>query len=104
VSSINVDVHQHGPGPPKKHAVLSFIESAAGTALLTVVLGGLVGQLISCDVQNRLRERDFNETWLKARGEQATAPPASRCHAGCISLLPSLSLVAAAGAPRPSLT
>ncbi len=40
---------------------------------MTIVLGGLVGQMISCDVQKRLRERDFDDTWLKARGELALA-------------------------------
>jgi hypothetical protein len=73
VSSINVDVRQHSTPQAPKNRVVSFLESTTGTALITIFLGGVLGQFISCDVQNRLRERDFNETWLKSRGEQALA-------------------------------
>ena len=54
-----------------KDDVLTFLGSAGGAALVTVVVGGLAGQLISCDIQNRLKAREFNDAWLKARGDQA---------------------------------
>lgn len=52
---------------------MGFWQSGSGTALITVLLGGALGQFISCDVQNRLKEREFNDTWLKSRGDQALA-------------------------------
>ncbi|MEW6210629.1 MAG: hypothetical protein AB1631_19855 [Acidobacteriota bacterium] len=48
-----------------------LLESTGGTALITVVIGGFVGQLITCSVQNSLKEREFQQSWMKARGDQA---------------------------------
>lgn len=48
-----------------------FLESSGGTALITVLLGGMAGQLITCSVQNRTREREFEQAWMKSRGDQA---------------------------------
>jgi hypothetical protein len=48
-----------------------FVKSASGTTLITVLLGGVAAQLISCDAQRRAQQREFNNTWLKSRGDQA---------------------------------
>jgi hypothetical protein len=48
-----------------------FLESSGGTALITVLIGGMFGQFISCSIQQGLKEREFQQTWLKARGDQA---------------------------------
>jgi hypothetical protein len=61
----------NAPSFGRRAQFLSFFESATGAAMVTVLLGGALGQFISCDVQNRVRERDFNDAWLKSRGEQA---------------------------------
>jgi hypothetical protein len=49
----------------------TFVTSAGGAALITVFFGGVAAQLISCDAQRRVQEREFNNTWLKSRGDQA---------------------------------
>ena len=54
-----------------KSAWLRFLESSGGTALITVVLGGIIGQLLAWSIQSGLKDREFQETWLKARGDQA---------------------------------
>jgi hypothetical protein len=55
----------------QKSAFASFLESGTATALVTVLMGGLLGQLISCDIQNKLKDREFNDAWLKSRADQA---------------------------------
>jgi hypothetical protein len=68
---LNVDVTQKSLSTPAKSPLLDFVTSAGGTALVTVLLGGVVAQLVSCDAQRRSQERDFNNSWLKSRGDQA---------------------------------
>lgn len=48
-----------------------FLESSGGTALITLVLGGLIGGYINNAYQQSQREREFQQAWLKARGDQA---------------------------------
>ena len=48
-----------------------FLESTGGAALITVLIGGLFGQWITTVVQRGATEREFNNTWLRARGDQA---------------------------------
>lgn len=48
-----------------------FLESTGGAAMITVLLGGMLGQLITWSVQKGLKEREFQEAWMKARGDQA---------------------------------
>jgi len=48
-----------------------FLESTGGAAMITVLIGGLLGQLITWSVQKGLKEREFQEAWMKARGDQA---------------------------------
>jgi hypothetical protein len=50
-----------------------LIESSGGTALITVLLGGIVGQCINLSIQKGLKEREFQQQWMKARGDQALA-------------------------------
>jgi hypothetical protein len=57
----------------EKAGWLRFLESSGGTALITVVLGGIVGSAITALVQSGLKEREFQQAWLKARGDQALA-------------------------------
>jgi hypothetical protein len=48
-----------------------FFESKFAVALVTVVIGGLFGQCITAGIQSSLKEREFQQVWLKARGDQA---------------------------------
>ncbi|HUS10021.1 MAG TPA: hypothetical protein VMZ30_06100 [Pyrinomonadaceae bacterium] len=48
-----------------------LVESQGGTALITVVIGGIFGALISGIFQWGAKEREFQQSWLKARGDQA---------------------------------
>jgi hypothetical protein len=48
-----------------------FLESSGGTALVTVIIGGLFGTLISALVQYGASGREFQQAWLKGRGDQA---------------------------------
>ncbi len=41
-----------------------FLESSGGTALVTVLLGGLLGQLITSSVQVKQQEREFQQAWI----------------------------------------
>jgi hypothetical protein len=69
---VDVEVRQHeAASSSDTHPILAFLGSAGGTALLTVLLGGVVAQMISCDSQRRSQQREFNNGWLKARGDQA---------------------------------
>lgn len=55
----------------RSNAFVDFLASAGGAAAMTILLGGVVGQLVSCDVQRRVQQREFNNGWLKSRGDQA---------------------------------
>jgi hypothetical protein len=66
------------PKPPWQR----FLESTGGAALITVLLGGMLGQCITAQVQKgqqdrqnqqaiESREREFEQAWVKARGDQA---------------------------------
>jgi len=48
-----------------------FLDSRVVVALVTVLIGGLLGQCISASIQTSLKEREFQQAWLKARGDQA---------------------------------
>ena len=64
------------PDPGAAHEKPSwqrFLESSGGTALITVVLGGIVGSIITAMVQVGLKDREFHQAWLKTREEQALA-------------------------------
>ena len=51
----------------------SFLESTGGAAFITVLVGGLLAQWINIYVQEATGAREFNNAWLKARGDQALA-------------------------------
>lgn len=59
------------PASSAKPTWQRFLESSGGTALITVVLGGIFGALISGMIQSSAKDRDFQQSWLKARGDQA---------------------------------
>lgn len=48
-----------------------LLESTGGTALITVLVGGIFGTIISAIIQSESKEREFQQVWLKARGDQA---------------------------------
>lgn len=48
-----------------------FLESTGGAALITAVIVGIFGALISSMFQSSAKEREFQQAWLKARGDQA---------------------------------
>ena len=56
---------------PKKSWWERFLNSTGGTALITVLIGGIFGSLITGMVQSGLKEREFQKSWLKSRGDQA---------------------------------
>lgn len=60
----------HG-GEQSKPRWQRFLETSGGTALITVLLGGFVGQVITWSIQTSLKDREFQEAWMKARGDQA---------------------------------
>lgn len=48
-----------------------FLESSGGTALITVIIGGIFGQWITASFQQNEKEREFQQAWMKSRGDQA---------------------------------
>jgi hypothetical protein len=58
-------------GGGSKPAWQRFLESSGGTALITVIIGGLLGAWISGIIQSGAKDREFQQAWLKARGDQA---------------------------------
>jgi hypothetical protein len=57
--------------PPAKPSWLRFLESSGGTALITVLIGGIMGTIITSAFQNRSKEREFQRSWMEARGNQS---------------------------------
>jgi hypothetical protein len=57
------------PGPTRWWQ--GFLNTAGGAALITIVIGGLFGGWISHMFQAGAKEREFQQSWLKARGDQA---------------------------------
>lgn len=55
----------------KKPRWLEVLESGGGAALFTVLLGGILGNMVACGIQQREKERDFQRAWMQARGDQA---------------------------------
>lgn len=60
-----------GRKEPASPAWLRLLESTGGAALVTVLLGGIAGSAITGVIQNGQKEREFQQEWLKARGERA---------------------------------
>lgn len=58
------------PGDPKP-AWERFLGSSGGTALITVVIGGIVGSVITGLVQASLKQREYQQQVLKAQADQA---------------------------------
>lgn len=56
---------------PEKRGWQRFLETPGGAALITVLLGGILGQWINLSIQKSVKEREFQQGWLKARGDQA---------------------------------
>ena len=50
-----------------------FFESNFAVALVTVVIGGIFGECITSSIQDGQKEREFQQAWLKTRGDQALA-------------------------------
>jgi hypothetical protein len=48
-----------------------ILESGGGAALITVLIGGVLGQLISMNIQSNLSYRDFKQSLRKAQNDQA---------------------------------
>ncbi len=48
-----------------------FLESTGGAALITVLLGGIFGSCITDSLQKGAKDREFQQAWLKSRGDQA---------------------------------
>jgi hypothetical protein len=57
--------------PEKKPTWLLFLESSGGTALIAAVIGAVLVQWISGSIQASLKEREFRQSWMQARGNQA---------------------------------
>jgi hypothetical protein len=54
-----------------KHWWQYFLEPSVLTALVTVLIGGLFGGLITAMYQAAQKDREFQQSWLKTRGDQA---------------------------------
>lgn len=63
---------------------IQFLETTGGVALITVIVGGIISQYIATGLQQGLKDREFQQqqqtkelefqqAWLKARGDQALA-------------------------------
>jgi hypothetical protein len=50
---------------------VQVLNSNGFAAVLTVLVGGIFGQLITASIQEGAQRRQFQQEWLKARGEQA---------------------------------
>ena len=48
-----------------------FLESTGGAALITVLLGGIFGSCITDSLQKGAKDREFQQAWLKSRGDLA---------------------------------
>jgi hypothetical protein len=48
-----------------------LLESSGGTALITVIIGGLMGSLITAIIQIGIKSREFEQARVKSRGDQA---------------------------------
>lgn len=74
-ASVEESVSQSAAHPPKKRARRSnwrwFIESNFSVALVTVLIGGMFGQYITASIQEGMKDREFQQAWLKTRGDQA---------------------------------
>jgi hypothetical protein len=57
--------------PAQKPRWQVFLESVGGAALITALVGGVLLELITWTVQRSLEKREFNNAWVKARGDQA---------------------------------
>ena len=58
-------------GAKAKPTWLLVLDSKAVVALITILLSGFAAQWVSWVLQNKIAEREFNASWLKARGDQA---------------------------------
>jgi len=47
------------------------LESAGGVAVVSVLLTGTFGQCITSKIQEGEKDREFQQAWIKARGDQA---------------------------------
>lgn len=65
-----VRLRTHAPAE-KKPTWLRFLESSGGTALIAAVIGAVLVQWISGSIQASLKEREFRQAWMQARGNQA---------------------------------
>jgi hypothetical protein len=60
------------PGePPKSPWWKSFLQPSVLAALITVLVGGIMGNYIAATIQAGAKEREFQQSWMKARGDQA---------------------------------
>lgn len=60
-------------GQSEKPKWLMFMESAGAVALITVLIGGMLGGIITAIFQEYQKDREFQQAWLKARGDIALA-------------------------------
>jgi hypothetical protein len=49
----------------------AFLQPGVLAALVTVVVGGIMGNFIAATIQAGAKEREFQQSWMKARGDQA---------------------------------
>lgn len=56
-----------GPKPDEasKSKLIQFFESASGAALVTALVGGILVQLIAFSIQRGIKEREFQQAWMK---------------------------------------
>jgi hypothetical protein len=67
-------LHQHPPRQNEvqpKHWWQYFLEPSVLTALVTILIGGIIGGYITSEYQRKQREKEAEQAWLKLRGDQA---------------------------------
>jgi len=53
------------PDEAPKSKLMQFFESASGAALITALVGGILVQLIAFSIQRGIKEREFQQAWMK---------------------------------------
>ena len=74
MGNLTDETRRKTPAPDKGTSGFSlgrFLESTGGAALITVTVGGLFGTALTAMIQAGLKQREFQQVWLKSRGDQA---------------------------------
>jgi|GEM_PF-3401127 len=68
---IQRQLNESSKSDPPKTFWAAFREPTVVAALITVLIGGIAATIITGIIQSTTREREFEQAWLKSRGDQA---------------------------------